>query len=48
MAFLGLHLSLHDCNMCAYKDGKTHYSKYERQSGIKHGAGDFKWIDDTL
>ena len=48
MAFLGLHLGLHDCNICAYKDGKTRYSKYERQSGIKHGAGDFKWIDDTL
>ena len=48
MAFLGLHLGLHDCNMCAYKNGKTRYSKYERQSGIKHGAGDFKWIDDTL
>ena len=48
MAFLGLHLGLHDCNMCAYKNGKTRYSKYERQIGIKHGAGDFKWIDDTL
>tara|TARA_B100001057_G_C22851557_1_gene951158 strand:+ start:932 stop:2557 length:1626 start_codon:yes stop_codon:yes gene_type:complete len=48
MAFLGLHLGLHDCNMCAYKDGKTLYSKYERYSGIKHGAGNFKWIDDTL
>ena len=48
MAFLGLHLGLHDCNMCAYKDGKTRYSKYERYSGVKHGAGNFKWIDDTL
>tara|TARA_X000001036_G_scaffold105863_1_gene98997 strand:- start:579 stop:2159 length:1581 start_codon:yes stop_codon:yes gene_type:complete len=48
MAFLGLHLGLHDCNISAYKNGKTHYSKYERYSGIKHGAGNFKWIDDTL
>ena len=48
MVFLGLHLGLHDCNISAYKDGKTYYNKYERHSGIKHGAGNFKWIDDTL
>ena len=48
MAFLGLHLGLHDCNISAYKDGKTYYNKYERCSGIKHGMGDFQWVDDTL
>ena len=47
MAFLGLHLGFHDCNMCAYKDGKTLYSKYERYSGIKHGQGSFEWIENT-
>ena len=48
MSFLGLHLGLHDCNISAYKDGQTYYNKYERCSGIKHGFGNFKWIDDTL
>ena len=48
MTFLGLHLGLHDCNISAYKNGKTYYSKYERYSGIKHGAGDFEWINNTL
>jgi carbamoyltransferase len=48
MTFLGLHLGLHDCNISAYKNGKTYYSKYERHSGIKHGSGNFKWINDTL
>ena len=48
MTFLGLHLGLHDCNISAYKNGKTYYNKYERYSGIKHGAGDFEWINNTL
>ena len=48
MAFLGFHLGLHDSNISVYKNGKTYYSKYERCSGDKHGAGNFKWIDDTL
>jgi carbamoyltransferase len=48
MAFLGLHIGLHDCNISAYKNGKTYYSKYERYSGIKHGQGSFEWIENTL
>ena len=48
MAFLGFHLGLHDSSMAIYKNGKTYYSKYERYSGEKHGAGGLDWIDDTL
>jgi len=48
--FLGMHIGIHDTNISLYNDKtcKSHYAKYERHSGKKHGVANLEWIVETL
>jgi carbamoyltransferase len=48
MIVIGMGKAKHDCNISASIDGKFYYSKYERNTGIKHGCAPAEWYSNKL
>lgn len=48
MIFVGISDVSHDSNISAWKDGKFFYSKFERESQIKHAKAPSSWFYNKL